>query len=126
MTFQPWAQANKEPVIIDGKIAGRVMNRSFLSPVALKTLAADSISEGIVFRPPIIEKTIFQSIDKKIIKIAAPSKKLTLIKTKTIIGKNAKAWIDCKTSKKGKSIFSSFGVPVIKRAKGTEKINDKK
>ncbi len=83
------------------------------------------MSWGIVFKPPIIEKTKFQSIDKNKINMAAPSKKLTLIKTKTIIGKKARAGIDCKTSKNGKSIFSIFGVLVIKSASGTDAISAK-
>ncbi len=103
-----------------------MIKRSFFKPLALKTKEAALMSSGIVFNPPTMLKTKFQSMAIKITKIAAPSKKFTFIKTKTTIGKKASTGTDWSISKKGSRYFSTFGLETISKASGTEKINDKK
>jgi hypothetical protein len=98
-----------------------VIYLNFLKPVILKILAALRISFGMVFKPPIMENTKFQSIAMKRIKITAPSVAWSLIKTKTTTGKKAKIGTDWTMSEIGRRIRSVCSFLVIKSAIGIEK-----
>ena len=102
-----------------------VTYQSFLKPLIQNIFVADKISSGIVFKPPIMLKTKFQSIAIKSIKITAPSIKWSLIKAKTTIGKNAKIGTDWAISEIGRRTFSVLGLFVIRSATGTDTIREK-
>ena len=99
---------------------------NLLNPPILNIFAASNISLGIVFNPPIIEKTRFQSIAKNKMKITAPSVKFNFMKATTTIGKKAKTGIDWIISDIGKRILSLFSLLVIRREIGIDKNKEKK
>ena len=111
--------------MIKGKIEGIVMYHSFLKPEILNILDADKISSGIVFKPPIIEKTKFHNIAMKRIKMTAPSTASNFIKKRTITGKNAKIGTDWIISAIGSIILSVLSFLVIKREMGIDRTRAK-
>lgn len=116
--FQPWAIAKMDPVTISGKIAGNSMRRRYWTPLILKTCEADIMSFGIIFIPPINVNTMFQSILKNKINIAARFSAPNFKNRKINTGKNANIGTDSKISKTGRKIFSVTSECVVKRAKG--------
>src|ERR1035437_10000279 len=118
MRFQPWAIAKMEPVTISGKIAGNKTRLKYCQPLILKTLAAEIMSCGIIFIPPTRVKTVFQSILKNKMKMAARSSAPNLKNKKIKTGKKANIGTDSKISKTGKRIFSATAECVAKIAKG--------
>ncbi len=101
------------------------MYQSFLNPFKPKILAADKMSSGIVFKPPIMLKTRFHNIAINRIKITAPSIAWSFIKARTITGKKAKIGMDWIISETGSIIRSVLGLFVIKRAMGIESTSAK-
>ena len=101
-----------------GTIDGKEIRRTKLNPFIPKTFAAELMSSGKTFKPPIRVKTISQSIVVERMNIAAPSKKLIFKNNIIIKGKKAKTGIDCKISKIGKSIFSAKEFFTTSNARG--------
>lgn len=87
-------------------------------PVILNTCAAYLISFGIIFKPPITVNTIFQTIERKRIKIAAALGTPREIKNIISTGKNASTGIDSKISNVGRRIPSAMLFSVARIANG--------